>query len=151
MTEYITREELDKLRKEGRFSRKVKRMRRRLEHVAQCALIVWANSGHVLDHYPELEWLYANPLGGYRPPKVAAEMKAEGAKAGVPDLTLPVPKGGAHGLYIEMKIGDNKPTEDQRRWINFLRSQGYRVEVCYGEEEAKEVLISYLTGGGLHG
>ena len=114
------------------------------EHEHQVALFNWARYNEVT--YPELTLLYANPLGGKRPKRTAARMKAEGAKAGVPDITLPVARGDYHGLYIEMKAGKNKPTQKQWGWIDQLRRQNYAVHICYSWERARDVLVAYLEG-----
>lgn len=64
--------------------------------------------------------------------------------AGVPDLCLPVSRGKYHALYIELKVGNNKATEKQRKWIKRLREQGNLALVCYGWEEASAVLLKYI-------
>ena len=112
------------------------------EHEHQVALFQWAkfNEGT----YPELALLYANPMGGKRPGRTGARLKAEGVKAGVPDITLPVARGGYHGLYIEMKYGKNRVTQKQDWWLRHLCLQGYRTGVCYSWEEARDVLVAYL-------
>lgn len=117
------------------------------EHSEQVALMLWVRSGAVLDAWPELEFLYAVPNGGWRHKNVARMLKAEGLKRGVPDLCLPVPRGEFHGLYIEMKYGRNVPTPDQRRWLEFLKGQGYSVDVCYGFDAAKSSILAYLALG----
>lgn len=113
----------------------------------QCKLMAWA--GHCLDAgiYPELEWLYAVPNGGKRDRAEAAHLKRQGVKPGVPDLCLPVPRGEFHGLYIEMKVGRNKPTENQLAWILGLKRNGYAVMVCYGAKEAQDAIRRYLAYG----
>lgn len=98
-------------------------------------------------YYPELKLLYHIPNGGKRNAVEAAHLKQQGVKSGVPDLCLPVARGGYHGLYIEMKVGDNKPTENQARWLRDLEKQGYATMVCYGYKQAAEVLVRYLTEG----
>ena len=114
------------------------------EHQEQCALFNWAKLNE--NATPELALLYANPMGGKRPIQTAIKMKKEGAKAGVPDITLPVPVGKYHGLYIEMKWGRNKPTENQQWWLDRLAEQGYAVLVCYGFEDARDAILRYLAG-----
>lgn len=84
------------------------------------------------------------PNGGSRNQLEAANLKRQGVKAGVPDLCLPVPMNGFHGLYIEMKYGRNKTTEAQEEWLGELAAQGYCAAVCYGEEEAERLISSYL-------
>jgi hypothetical protein len=96
--------------------------------------------------WPELALFHAIPNGGFRTKVTAAKLKAEGVKAGVLDTHLPVARGGYHGLWIEMKYGRNKPTEEQKWWIEELRSQGHFVTVCYGWEPAAETLEHYIRG-----
>ncbi len=95
--------------------------------------------------YSELDMLYHIPNGGSRNLIEAANLKREGVRAGVPDLCLPVPSRGYHGLYIELKYGKNKPSENQKKWITNLRNQGYAAEVCYGWVEASETICRYLN------
>ena len=113
------------------------------EHAEQAAFITWCAYNEA--RFPELAWMYAIPNGGHRHKAVAAKMKAEGAKAGVLDLCLPVPRGPYHGLYLETKYGKNKPSPEQERWIAFLRSQGHYVEVCWGCEELIRATEKYLA------
>lgn len=113
------------------------------EHEEQALVIQWAK---MMEQFcPELELLYATPLGGYRPKKTAVYMMAEGAKGGVPDLCLPVARQGYHGFYIEMKFKNNKPTERQRYWMSALSEQGYRVDLCYSADTAIDALCDYLN------
>lgn len=112
------------------------------EHDEQVALFRWA--GYKTREIPELCFLFAIPNGGARHIAVARKLKAEGVKAGIPDIFLPVVRGAYHGLFIEMKVGKNKLTGPQEEWHVVLKGQGYRVEVCYGWEAAKDVLEDYL-------
>ena len=88
--------------------------------------------------------IYHIPNGGSRNQLEAANLKRQGVKAGVPDLCLPVPKEGYHGLYIEMKYGKNKPTDNQEEWLESLRQYGYKTAVCYGADEARETIKQYI-------
>lgn len=112
------------------------------EAAEQTALFRWASL--MSGQFPEIEMLYHIPNGGSRNKIEAAHLKQQGVKAGVPDLCLPVARGEYHGLYIELKYGKNKPTENQKRWINLLRSQNYKAEVAYGWEEASGIILEYL-------
>jgi hypothetical protein len=116
---------------------------RQLEHQHQVALFRWAK---LQCAYPELDLLFAIPNGGHRNKATAGKLKAEGVKAGVPDLFLPVQRGGYAGLFIEMKAGRNKPTLEQASWHLKLSHQGYRVSVCYGWEAARDLIVAYLGG-----
>ena len=112
------------------------------ESQEQQALFTWAEYAKGL--HPELGMLYHIPNGGKRDKLEAARLKLEGVKAGVPDLCLPVARGGYHGLYIELKAGKNKATPLQRRWITALEQEGYAAAVCTGWEQAAATLIDYL-------
>lgn len=113
------------------------------EHREQVALFYW--SSLMLRKYPELELLFAIPNGGQRHKVAAMKLKAEGVKSGVPDVMLPVAKKKYHGLFIEMKFGKNKTSENQNIWIENLKQQKYKVEVCYSAEEAQNVIEKYLN------
>ena len=122
---------------------------RQPEHTEQCALFRWA--GYQSKRLPELALMFAIPNGGHRHPATAAKLKAEGVKAGIPDICLPVARRWRdmdfHGLWVEMKVGRNKPTANQIWWHMQLAQQGYRVAVCWGWESARDVIDEYLRGG----
>ena len=87
------------------------------------------------------------PNGGRRDKITGARLKAEGVVAGVPDVFLASPRQGFHGLYIEMKRQRGGTVQaTQKELITALRLAGYRVEVCKGWWEAREVIENYLTG-----
>lgn len=113
------------------------------ESTEQIALFKWAafQSGK----YPELELMYHIPNGGRRDKVTARILKAEGVKAGVPDICLPAPRGKYHGMYIELKYGKNKTTRNQYQWLASLSGQGYYTTVCYGWEDARKVIMQYLA------
>jgi hypothetical protein len=115
------------------------------EHGEQCAVIEWVGlqSGKMAD---VLRFLFAIPNGGMRHPAIAKKLKAEGVKSGVSDLFLAYPAGGYCGLWIEMKVGKNKPTPEQEAWINDMNANGYSAWICYGADEAIEVLTNYVQG-----
>lgn len=117
------------------------------EHDEQKALFDW--SERAKGKYPDLPMMFANPNGGDRHPAVAAKLKAEGVKAGVPDVFLPVARGGYHGLFIELKKPkDSTPagraTEGQIEWLGALGDQGYFAVLCVGWDAARKTIIDYL-------
>lgn len=121
------------------------------EHLHQTALFAWvALDGVKID--PNMKWIYAVPNGGDRRLSVAASLKAEGVKKGVPDLCWPYPCGLYAGLYIEMKKPGRERearggcSVEQDGWIEFLRNNHYYVCVCYGWEQARDTLIAYSKG-----
>ncbi len=115
-----------------------------LEHDEQSALFAWADA--MQDTHPELAMLFAIPNGGARHPAVAAQLKAEGVKAGVPDIMLAVARGRWHGLFVELKRVDhsNHATSAQRAWIEMLRRYGYSAVVVYGAQAAQQAIMAYL-------
>lgn len=116
--------------------------KKRSEATEQERVINWTRA--YVNKYPELYLLYHIPNGGSRNQLEAQNLKAQGVKAGVPDLCLPVARGNFHGLYIEMKYGKNKTTDKQRYWLAELKEQGYETAVCYGAEEAMDKIADYL-------
>ena len=55
------------------------------EHVEQVRLFAWAK--YACSTLPKLSLLYAIPNGGARHKAVAAKLRAEGVKPGVPDIS----------------------------------------------------------------
>ena len=117
-----------------------------IQHEAreQEALFRWAD--FAAGTMPELKLLHHIPNGGSRNKAEAAHLKRQGVKAGVPDLSLPVARGGYHGLYIELKFGKNKTSKNQDKWLSALSAQGFCAMVCYGWIEAKDAICEYLNG-----
>jgi hypothetical protein len=145
------------------------------EHAEQTALFAWAATaarygiarandpatysvGMVLwplDAPGKLRKLYSIPNGGLRDKITASNLKAEGAKSGVPDIHFPVSRHGYLSLYIEMKRIKYKPkhvngmggrSHEQIAWGIDLTEEGNFVATCYGFEEARQCLIWYLDG-----
>lgn len=121
------------------------------EHDEQAAVVSWARlqSGA----YPELAFLFAIPngaalphktVGGQRVSLQALKLKAEGMLPGVSDLFLPAARGGYHGLFLEMKAGDNKPTLAQDNFLQAMMKAGYLVDVCWSAGDAIAVITAYL-------
>ena len=112
------------------------------EHEEQVALFQWAAANE--GEHEELKLLFAVPNGGYRPMATAAQLKAEGVRAGVPDVCLPVARGRFHSLWIEMKRKPNTTSDAQRAWLDALRRYGHCAVVCWSANEAINSIISYL-------
>lgn len=117
----------------------------------QAALFCWAADELAAGRHPELEWLHSIPNGGERGKASAGRMKATGVKAGVWDCFLPVRRGGYSGLYVELK----KPGRERERngglqqnqidFGLFAQRQGYRLQIAYGWQPARDCILSYLA------
>ncbi len=114
------------------------------EHDEQVALFAWAAANEA--QHPELAMLHATPNGGYRPMTTAVALKAEGVRAGYPDISLDVARGRWHGLRIELKRANrrNHATPEQQDWLQRLRHYGYMAVVCYGADDAQQAIENYL-------
>lgn len=114
------------------------------EHGEQAALIEMCD----WTGYP-YNLIYAVPNGGKRDKREAARLKAEGVRAGMLDLVLPLarvrPSGGIWcGLYLELKVGRNTTSPEQDEWIEKLTAEGYRCEVRYYCDPAWRLLQEYV-------
>lgn len=115
------------------------------EEQEQIGLFNWARSMSFA--IPELDLLYHVPNGGQRSSREGYFLKAAGVKSGVPDICLPVARGGYHALYIELKrLKRGRLTENQRWWIRRLQAEGIRAVICAGRETAQAEILSYLSG-----
>ncbi len=111
------------------------------EAIEQAKVIAWARANE--RNYPYLQLLHCS-LNGVKMTKAqAGRAIAQGMLSGVPDLFLPVPKNGYHGLFIEMKYGSNKVTEDQEKFLQNAANVGYAISVCYSANEAIKRIEDY--------
>jgi len=110
----------------------------------QATLFEWA--AFQSSKYPELSLLFHIPNGGKRNPREAARFKRMGVKPGVPDLFLPVARGGFHGLFVELKSKGGRLSEYQRQWLSKMSAEGYAACVCFGFDEARRDILNYLDG-----
>lgn len=108
----------------------------------QATLFQWAML--MENREPALKLLFAIPNGGSRHKREAMNLKRQGLRPGVPDICLAYPSKGYHGLYIELKVGKNKPSQVQKEWLSRLSEAGYRAEVCYGFDDARKTIEKYL-------
>ena len=86
------------------------------------------------------------PNEGRRSTRNGARLKAEGLKPGVPDLCIPVPRGGYHGLFIEMKdVNGRAPSHAQMEWLELLNANGYAAYWAKGADAAIRLIERYLS------
>lgn len=109
------------------------------EHDHQVAFFKWLS----MQKLDGVELVHATPNGGQRHPAVAAKLKAEGVRPGVPDVSWPAPRGGFVGLAIEFKFGDGNPSKEQRERIDRLQKEGWCVAVCWSWQAAARLVQGY--------
>jgi hypothetical protein len=109
------------------------------EHLMQKAFFDWAS----MQRIPGIELMHAIPNGGERNAIVASKLKAEGVKAGAPDVQWPVARGGFIGLAIEFKAGDGNPTKEQRLRITRLQLERWLVVLCWDWTAAARIVQGY--------
>lgn len=125
-----------------------------IEHQEQVAFFDYVRyKANTDDRY---KMIYAIPNGSARNIITATNLKREGVKAGVPDISVDVACGDYHGLKIEMKVRKiiqlktkstvrlSKLTDKQQEFKELLERQGYKVVVCYSSQEAIDELERYL-------
>lgn len=94
--------------------------------------------------YPMLCLLFAIPNAAKRSMALAAMLKAEGLRSGVPDIMFPYKNNTFNGLALEFKAGKNKPTPEQLTWMNNLAHYGWKCVVVYDALEAWDIVKHYI-------
>jgi hypothetical protein len=129
------------------------------EHTTQVLLFDWlrvtrAPSGEVVADYA---WMNPNGMSlgkGTAVQRAAymSKMKRAGFKNGVADVTIAIPIAGMHGAYLELKrpMSDaarrRAVSDDQKKFLRRMRSQGYFVGVAAGFDQARAAIESYFRG-----
>jgi len=107
------------------------------EDMEQAEFVMWMRQT-----YPEHR-IFAIPNGGWRSKASVMKLKATGVSPGVPDLFIP-----SLALFIEMKrTKGGRVSTEQTDWLRYLRSIGYKAEVCYGKDEAINVVSKIVVDG----
>jgi hypothetical protein len=118
-------------------------MSREYEHALQSGCVLWFNL-----QYPQYAGLlFAVPNGGFRSKRTAVKIKEEGGVSGVADLILLIPTEYYSGLCIEMKVGKNKQSENQKQWGNKVTTMGYAYIVIRTFDSFKELVETYIRYG----
>jgi len=97
--------------------------------------------------YPQVGSLcFHVPLELLRREKHTAGMfHALGARAGVADVVLLVPRGAYHGLLIELKVPPRRPTDSQCKFLESARREGYAACWCDSINTVMRLIDAYLT------
>lgn len=114
------------------------------EHQEQCAVIQWWRSAHLQYNVPEFA-LFAVPNGGARDAITGARLKAEGVRRGALDLILALPSAAYAGLFIELKVRDNQPSDAQKAFVEYLNGAGYKAVVHWSADAVIAEIRGYLA------
>lgn len=114
------------------------------EHDLQVAIVT--RSLALAGTHPSILLLHAIPNGDFRGWGVGVKLKAEGVIPGIPDLCMPVARGGFHGLYLELKKGGSKVREEQWEVMEALHAEGFFVRVTNHLATALDIIENYLLG-----
>jgi len=117
------------------------------------ACVQWADaqSGAI----PELEALFHPPNGGHRDARTGARMKELGAKAGVPDLCLPIVRPviwtngtevAAGALWVELKSESGQLRDTQKEWRTRLMKHQHCYIVCRSLDVFRAAVTDYIEG-----
>lgn len=83
----------------------------------------------------DLPFIYI-PNDGQRSRFRGSIMKRMGLYPGCCDIFIPRPNKTFHGLFIELKTKQGKPTASQIEFISRMITEGYGAFICYGADEA---------------
>jgi len=73
----------------------------------------------------------------------AIKLKRMGVVAGASDCFLPRGNGQFKGLWIELKAGGNRPTKNQKNFIENIGKEGYYATWCQGADAAIQVIKDF--------
>ena len=118
-----------------------------IESAHQAQVVEWSRWAFKANpvRYPHLDMLHCSLNGVKLSGTQAKVAKGQGMLSGVPDLFLPVPKNGYHGLFIEMKSEKCRVTENQHWFLTNADSVGYKTVICYSAKEAISAIEAYYT------
>lgn len=114
-------------------------MKKQTETEIQIQIIQWCRQfawGQYIYHIPN------ESVGGMG---WTVRNRQMGMRKGVPDLCLPIPMNGYHGLYIELKTITGRASAEQKRWIEALNTFGYKACICKGFNETISILKEYMN------
>ena len=108
------------------------------EYHIQVAVVQWLRV-----QYPNALFTIS-PSGMKLPIGVAVKLKRMGYVAGTPDIMILEPRGGFHGLFVELKAPAGRMTPEQKCFLEELNKRGYLATVCFGFDEAMSTITSYM-------
>ncbi len=72
-------------------------------------------------------------------------LKRMGVVSGFSDCFLPRGNAQFKGLFLELKSGKNKPTENQRKFMALMEAEGYYATWCQGVDAAIAIIKQFYS------
>lgn len=88
------------------------------------------------------------PNEGKRSPFMQYKFKYLGGLSGIPDVLVFRATDHYSGLALELKIAPNKPTKNQKLFLEKLSNAGWYATWTNSFEEAKSIIDQYLNNHG---
>ncbi len=70
-----------------------------------------------------------------------------GVKKGVSDLFIPIAKHGKAGLWLEIKVGNNYPSKEQKEFLSKQLKNNFAAACCWEFDAVCRVIHQYLSNG----
>jgi hypothetical protein len=103
-----------------------------------------------------LEWVHSIPNGAKLPYtkgkdnrricNQAVWLKNEGMTPGISDIFGPAPRGGYHGIYVEVKSRIGKASEEQKAFMEYAAGEGFYVCLVRTINEGVGQILGYYQG-----
>ena len=87
------------------------------------------------------------PNEGKRSPFERYKFKYLGGMAGIPDILCFEPKGKYCGLAIELKVGYNKPTDNQKKCLKTLENAKWDAQWSNSFDDVVGIIDNYMKNG----
>ena len=85
------------------------------------------------------------PNEGKRSPFERYKFKYLGGTPGIPDILVFTSKSKYSGLALELKVGYNKPTENQFNCLERLKNASWDAHWCNSFDAAKELIDNFMS------
>jgi len=95
--------------------------------------------------YPDVYAIHI-PNEGKRSSFERYKFKYLGGQAGIPDIMIFRANKKSNGLAIELKVGYNKPTENQFKALEKLKKENWEVHWLKDYDNTTEIIDKYLQG-----
>jgi hypothetical protein len=130
-------------------------LRKPLESKIQEQVFEWSNYYYVAGVEGKLrDYMFANMNGtqvagnSAQRARYINALKKRGLTPGVSDITVALPRGKYHGMYLELKRDNScDTTEDQDDFLARMRKVGYYAEVAHSFNQAIEMIAGYISLG----